>query len=510
MKILFIAGVAFFCGVAGVRGASPDDQIKAFEEAVKAAPAEKVKPGSSIYPMGRALTVETFDLEVQRDGANELNIEQLAQQLMAAHPSDAVQSAGEDLIAQLESRRKTRIDAYTSEANAVLAKVPDAVTQAKKPSDLDEILKDLQTLQNPQGAVGYGYDGPPVLATKIMATFQFVTQWQDYLSALGSGNAERAQNSLRMILENRQLDAPHFFPRSEILARMVEAEGRKPADAAPGGEVMDPDVILAKITKPEELEPALPELARIAPPPGMRPWDWSGLMALAKARDDALAGFNVQLDLKLAMNGPIWGDNVSRIVAMELLVLLPHYFGTDVSDPPKEGETVNAYLDRLSASASAAGDLALLQRVLAVKVALGSPNGNFVAPSTQEFLAGLSQDAGGQYEPAVISYENALRNADDFLPVRIVGERLAAIKAAHPDDFQQGLTAFLAPPSPGPYGNFYNGVALRPPPQPGFPPGGRIPVLPIPMTLSIPSKVSPSAAPATNAPAVTPSSPAAR
>ena len=517
MRLFSIAGVAWLCGLAGVSGAALDDQIKAFEAAVKATPVAKSGATSPFYPMGRVLTVEDFDLAVQRDSTNESNIEQLVQQLMATHSSDAVRHAGEDLIGQLESRRKTREDAFASEANAVLAKAVDAVKQAKKPGDLDEILQDLRTLQNPQGETDDEDDaGPSGLAGKIGATFRFVTQWQDYLSASGSGNRERAQNSLHAILENRQIDAPTFFPRSEILARLVQAEGGNPAESNPPDSTpaaTDPDPILAKITKPEDLEPALPQLARVGAAPGMGPWDWSGLQSLAKARDDAIAGLAVDLNVNQVMNGPVWGDNISRIEAMELLVILPHYLGTEVSEPPKGNETVTAYLDRLAADASTGGNLPLLQRALAMKVALGTTRDstNGPAPGTQQFLAGLSLDAGGQYEPAVIAYEHALTGPDVFLPVKIVSDRLAAIKAAHPDEFQKGLTAFLTPPEPvSPYGNPMLPPWARPTPFNPYAPYNRpVTPLPLPMTITIPATSAPAAAPATtNAPAGNPPSPA--
>ena len=55
---------------------------------------------------------------------------------------------------------------------------------------------------------------------------------------------------------------------------------------------------------------------------------------------------------------------------MELTAILPFYFGTRQSNPPRHGETLATYLDRLMAEADRTGDLALLQRVLSVKVAL--------------------------------------------------------------------------------------------------------------------------------------------
>jgi len=502
MNFHCIAGVLYLCGVIALNGASLDDKVKAFEDALKTSRLVKTDSPKGISPIGRALTVQDLEMVMQR-GTREVNIEEVVARLMATHSSDKVQQTGEDLIQELESQRKARAEAFETKANAVLSEVPDALMQAKKATDLDGILKEMQTLQNPQGG-SFGDDSAQVLANKINATFQFVTQWQDYLSATSSGNMQEAQNSLRAILNNRQIDAPIFFPRSEILARFEKASGRNPmdGDGTPGAGSTDVDVILGKVKTVDDLSHAFVQLAQI---PNLG-WDWADLSTLDEARDNALAGLPMTLDLKKALNGPFYGDDISRIVAMELIAILPYYFGTEVSDPPKANETVDAYLDRLSATANTNGNLALLQRTIATKVALTNSEGKIPSIGTQSFLAGLSQDAAGQYAPAVISYERALKEPDRFLPVKIVGERLAAIKAAHPDEFEKGLTTFLTPPSVNPSPFQYPGMPWMQPNRFGNPDGNQISVLPIPMTISIPSRVTapPGTGPTANATPVAP------
>jgi len=528
MNSHLIAGAVYLLGATVLSGAPLDDKIKAFEDALKAAPAVKSSSSTGISPLGRALTVEDLDLVIQR-GDNGMNLEGVVEQLMATHPSEQVQQTGEDVIREIEAESKTRTEAFEAKANAVLSEVPDAVTKAKNTTDLDGILKDLKTLQ-PSPELPFEYASSHVLLSQIQATFQFVTQWQNYLSALSSGNMQEAQNSLRSILNNQQIEeeVPTFFPRSEILARLEEASGGKstsgtgnPAATAPpltnltlAEYSAQVDAILAKVKTPGDLEDALSHLLHIPKPSSEPTWDWSVLMAMDKARDDALAGLPVTLNLKQIMNGNVWGDDISRIVAMDLLAILPYSFGTVVSDPPKANETVSDYLDRLSASANTDGNLALLQRVIAMKVALATSRENNSSPAslgTQQFLAGLSQEAGGQYASAVVSYENALKNPDAFLPRKIVGERLAAIKAEHPDDFEKGLTTFMTPaptmrdmyPGMPPMMNGRYGYGNTPP----------ISVLPIPMTISIPARPTapPETAPspATNAVPANPTSPPA-
>ncbi len=492
MKGTVIVVVALLGG-AGMLSASPlDDQIKAFEEAVKAAPLAQGGFSPGMSSVGRIATVQDLDLMIQR-GDNEAGTEQVVTQLMATHPSDKVQKTGEAVILELEAHRRMKEAALAAKASTVLAAVPNAVTHARKASDLDDIRKELQALQNPQEQL----EGNEVFAESgntIGAAFQFVTQWQDYLSASGSGNWQEAQNALHNILENRQINAPSYIPRSEILAKMEEARagGPKIGGGASGRTADDPNVILPTVKKPEDFSKVLPQLYLAPTAPSEAPWDWSPLIALDKARMDAEAGLPVTLDLHQVMNGGVWGEDISRIVAMELLEILPYYLGTKVAYPPKPKETVVNYLDRLSATASQAGDLALLQRAITMKVALGTARMNMQALGTQQFLAGLSQEAAGQYAQAISSYQNALKQSDEFLPSKVVGERLAAIRTAHPDEFEKGMTLFTSSASTG----FNNRPGMPPfyPGQLGYPYGmPQISVLPIPMEISIPARVNPPA-----------------
>ena len=500
MNIRCIAGVVYF-SAAGLLCAAPlDDKIKAFEDAVQKTPAVKLDASAGIWPSGRDVTVGDLNAVIQR-GNNDGEICAIVSRLAAAHPSDSVKQTGAALLEELQAQHDDRAKAFASKADAVLAETPDAITHAKTAADLDGILKEFQAFQNLPGS-------SPEVANKVATTFRFITQWQDYLAATESANWPEAQNNLRAILDNRQIDAPAFFPRSEILRRYQTAlRGGVPepsaAPASNGPVVTDPDEILRKIQKPADVETYLGQLEAVPPPPGFGPWDWTALIALGKANADATSGFNTSVDLKQAMTGPDWGFELSRVTAIELLSILPHYLNTDVAAPPRDKETVNAYLDRIASEAAAAGNLALLQRTIAVKVALGTASGG-AAPGTVRFLAGLSQETAGQFAPAVNSYENALTQPDLFLPAKIVGDRLAAIKATQPDDFDKGMTSFLSPPMPVDLSDPFmrqrmmmNPAMMMMPGQPpyGFP-GSRpfeVSVLPIPMTLTIPLLVTPSA-----------------
>ena len=350
MRFHFIA-VCVFATSAAI-GAPADDKIKAFEDALKASPPATGKPVSIMNRAGQPLTVEDLDALVQR-GGSPMQVENVVEQLMVTHPSAEVQKAGIDLIQELETERKARAAAFETKANEVLGKILETLTQAKKPSDLDQTLKDLQDLQSTIGSPVEGVS--PALLDKINQTFQYVTQWQDYMAGMASGDRKQAVDSLCAILNanNQSINAPIILPRSQLLDLVVLAAGgnpnaqaQSPAPPPPPEPVVDPDDVLAKIKTLDDFAKVLPELIHVTGPNSPIPVDWSFLTGLDKARTDAAAGMPVTVDIKSAMRSSYWGDNVSRIVAMELLATLPYYFDAENSNPPKTQEGVKDYLDR--------------------------------------------------------------------------------------------------------------------------------------------------------------------
>jgi hypothetical protein len=54
-------------------------------------------------------------------------------------------------------------------------------------------------------------------------------------------------------------------------------------------------------------------------------------------------------------------------------------------------------------------------------------------------LAGLNQETAGQYAPAVVSYEQALKFPNTYLPAKFIGDRLNNIQKNHPAEYADGL-----------------------------------------------------------------------
>ena len=489
MKILWMVVFAVTFGF--IARATPlEDKVKNFADALKSA-----GTGKDVDPtMESRMPALEDELKMSMNTPNGgPNIEAMVKQLMLTNPSPAVQAAGKALLAELAAQKKAHLEDQTAQVSAVLARVPPILIKAQKPQDLDGILAEIQKAEMPQGGMN-GYDQDiQALTNRLNNAYQFVAQWQDYLSQRNSGNIQAAQSTLQNLLNSRSVGDSTLVPRSEILARAVALAGPAKATAAgspsAGAPAIDEESILAGVKTLDDMEPAIRAL-RVA-----QPQDTTATQQLSQMVDlyaEAKNGLPVPFDFSAYNYNP--GTTVPglvRIKSMLILYLLPRYLGNGVS-APNANETVNNYLQRIVDAAETKEDWSTLQRIITAETRITrlqiNPSGS------QSFLAGLNQEMAGQYAFAVTSYESALRQPDDFLPVKVVGDRLATIKKDHPADFDAGMKSFQNPPTPA----YPNPYLMRG----GYPPAYMIPGYPNPAAMR--AAVTAAAEVTTNAPAVTP------
>lgn len=477
-NILYTLLLISVCGLHAL--ATPlDDKIKAFDDALKTANI----PGSS-DPMFAERMAQQFGGSVAI--GQEANLEAMVRQMMISNPSKAVERAGQALLDELQSRQKARLDEVTAKIDAVLAPVPDVVAKAEKPADLDAILASLQRLM-PSNMGGYGYD-PAVQAenARLAAAYQFVSQWQDYLSYRDTQNTQQEINTLRNLLNNNA-GGLTIVPRSEILARIAPLDAQVQAGNVPRPYVQPqpPDIapLLDGVKSLDDLAPAIRQVELL---PNNQGYDAAELRQLAFLYGQAKNGLPLSLDTSPNYINGTAHPAVSRIESMVLLYVLPRLLGPG-APPPNANEQVNDYLVRTITVAEAAQNWTLLQRVLdaQMKIARVQPQ---TLQGTQNFLAGLNQEMAAQYARAVADYESALTQPDAFTPPRLIADRLAAIKQDHAADYDEGMKTFLRPPVPSyppgylnfnpylmRYGMPGNPALHAPPPSVVAPPAPQVP-----------------------------------
>jgi hypothetical protein len=143
------------------------------------------------------------------------------------------------------------------------------------------------------------------------------------------------------------------------------------------------------------------------------------------------------------------------------MMVIPEVLGTD--KPLQPDETLQQYLDRMMTDAETDADGPLMQRIHEVENAIGQrADSTDLGPLFASLTAAKSQEQAGEFAPAVSSYETALSSGSSLVPAQVIGERLAAIKKAHPDDYSKGMDMFLSGRSTPPQPRYYYGAAQVP------------------------------------------------
>jgi len=423
-----------------------EQKLAAFDAAAKAAIENNKDLAARLGTYRTTLTLQIRLLLRQRNEAEAIST---VTQAVSTLPDDEVQKAGQALIAEIEAVRKAREDAAVDKITSVLKKVPEAVANAKKPSDLDGTLQDLDAIHEGNNN-NYGNNEIQRGVSQAQSAYQFVAQWQEYLTNIEAGQDQQAKGNLRNLVGNEY--GVNIVPRSKLLALLADLAPEKPASSSSAPKTAQADAIMDGIKALNDLMPAYKKLneLRKADQGSVNMADFQTLEQCASLYEDAKVGLPVTITISRQSNGR--SAAASRIEAMTLLYLVTCYLNVKGDYAPAPDENIIRYLDRLAALSGSEGNWMLLKRVLEVETFLNRNNGGaFSATSTtglNALLAGLSQETAGQYMLAVRSYQTALSNPSESVPSKLVGSRLDAIKKDHPQEYQAGMDLVLSPPAP--------------------------------------------------------------
>ena len=208
--------------------------------------------------------------------------------------------------------------------------------------------------------------------------------------------------------------------------------------------------MLARITKLEELEDALKELqARrdelFNADLHTVPHDLESILAayhLLRAGDVAGAS-------RRAMGG---FDKHRKVVELRAELQL-RILSAALEAPAQPGENPSSFMLRLASEAQRRKEWRRLAQILEAPERFPSAFHTVDHAdrfAVRSFLAGRNLDEAEVWPAAVETYIRTLKTGSVFVPVDEIKQRLAAIRAAHPDDYQRGSDQASAPPPENP------------------------------------------------------------
>jgi hypothetical protein len=378
--------------------------------------------------------------------------EGLLTQVLVSFPSDKVRAWVENLRSALRSEREEKENALAEKIEAILARTTKAVESARVPADLDNAIRELSSVPEQREAIS---EKTGVLVERIRNARQFTIHWQDYLDHLAAGRFELAKKSLQ---EASRVSTANILSRSVVLSRLAEFKDPKKeeSETSPLPRLRE---IMAKAKSLADLPSAIEAISEFRSASGKAAsYDnpiaalYNELVSIQHCYEDFHGGLPTLLQLKPANSYPVHGEatQLAFPLKVELMRLVfPRFLRVD--QVPRKDEPIDDYVARMMQFALERGDPRLILRVYELRNAVNATYQSAqLSPGLDALLAARNQDDAGQFVPAVISYQKALRLGGELVPARAIGARLDAIKASHAAEYETGMKLYLAKPDPAP------------------------------------------------------------
>ena len=359
--------------------------------------------------------------------------------LLGTNLPDPLRSEVSSALAQIQNSRAQEIKAAKDQLETAMQRTNAVLLKAKTAKELDSALIEMRRIGSSRRS-GYSDAARDETQSRAQEAARFLQRWQDYLWAMESGKFSNALSLLNELAANEQ--NPFGIPRSEILGRARALEDTEKNQVKT---VASP--IVQKIQTLDDLPAAVQALH--ADQALFRSNELSSLASALEGLCRTYLAFKegIATTINMSYSGP--GDAypiVTRLRAELLLRVLPRILEVQENNQPKAGETVDAYLQRLSTAARAAGDFELLGRVISIQrqIVIGfsgaaNPNVNDDYTAFLAFRDGQNEERAHQFTDAVMAYRRALRFGSTTIPAEFIGQRLEALKKEHSDDYDRAI-----------------------------------------------------------------------
>lgn len=383
--------------------------------------------------------------------ASGADVEGLLNQVLVSFPSDKIRASVEKLRGALQTEREERENALAAKVDAILARTTKAVELARVPADLDNAIRELSAVPDQRDSFS---EKSRILVDRIRTARQFTVHWQDYLDHMATGRTDLAKKSLQ---EANNLSTANILPRSVVLARLAEFKDSKkeePKDPLPRlREIMEKAKSLADL--PAAID-AVSEFRRSYV--SGTSYDMvvtaisTELVSIQHCYEEFRHGLPTLLQLKPANSHPAYDEAIQLAFPLKLELMrlvFPRFLRVD--QVLRKDEPIDDYVARMMQFALEKGDPRLILRVYELRNAVNATYQSAqLSPGLDALLAARNQDDAGQFVPAVISYQKALRLGGELVPSKAIGARLDAIKASHPAEYEAGMKLYLEKPDPPP------------------------------------------------------------
>lgn len=450
-KIPVLLVAVAWCGTACGFTENLKEELQKLKEAMQVEVEKKMEKEESGRGDLRLVMRQFNELEKVRDFRQlEQSFSHYEQLLSSKEVSEAVASVRVKLTAE----REKVAESEKNRLESLLAKCAEAFRSAKDPAELDELLVELgKSRRNDYGAHGESSEEIQRLQMSMEPARHFVGRWQEYLAAKKAGDSRAVRQALNELRQGGGREVT-FMPRSELLERL--------RNLSPSQE--DVTRLVTGIQSLDEIQEKLVALRALMDQEGSGTVAHeyiNALSAIERKYREYQMGVPVPVELNSFSSHHLPDEGIVKLTQLkgELLKrVLPRYVGAPEGTEARQDETVIAFLERLEKEAKERGDGATGYRTREARRILsrGSSFGSQDINGLNAYVSGQNQEAAGQFELAVLSYQQSLKSGSDLVPAKLIGERLAGIQKNHPEAYAKGVERFLAPPAASPYGQRFD------------------------------------------------------
>jgi hypothetical protein len=444
MTALLLLGLSF---ASSTRASTSEDALTKLRNAMKKEISMKALGGSGSDTGNlQNLMSELNEAVSQSEHGNMSYAQSIFDRISTTFASSEVKDEAEKGMAELRARKADHEETFVKNTQAAIDRLAKTALDQTTSEALDPLIKEAADLR----VTNYGDSSDAMQRTQNEISYfqNFLRLWQDYLFAQESNDQSKAQDTVRNLLGYSDFQA--FLPRSRLL-KILTPTGSKKTGA---GMLLRDDgavELLKHINRIEDIDPAIKDWSTKYQKTDSNSRIVSALRRAQSTYQSALSRGQVSYIETDDTSSPVFARLRNQIFTASLASEL----GLRKTLPPQADEAVADYLQRVYSELEKQGDYAKLKRAVeATRIPVMSMRGYFPRDLNPRYnglcayLAGQNQEQAGQWMAATVSYQQGLRDGLDFVPAKIIGQRLDELKKQHPAEYRQGMAAFLGDTSP--------------------------------------------------------------
>ncbi len=350
---------------------------------------------------------------------------------------------GSEMLELVDSCRRKAGVPTRDELQVKLKALVEKVVVAVNPSDIDAHLLELGSLG---AAFPDDYQRPSFRSNKHMidTVIEFSLGWQELIHLKAIGQTGGVRSKVEHLSSNSSIKEYTFIPHSRLLEmKNVETQQRGTPTVDPKLVTAEFNALIDKSSTVEELTAHLPALRTLVSKHTPLSSQLAEIEQLARENSAIQVGAAQVSEISPFRQPSGQNPKIADFQEKVRIAMARRFLRATGELAPKDGEKTHEFLSRHVDDAFQKKDWSRLRINIGIGKQFGI--GTFVrdtqaAQALQMYLAGKNLEEAGVVSRAIEQYVAALGMVTPYLPKAEITERLAKLKASHPEEYQRTVS----------------------------------------------------------------------